>query len=47
MQTVEATHKRKTSESTQLTLKLENKVQKQEKAIEELKNLLQMAVKSD
>ena len=47
MQTVEDTHKRKTGESTNLTLKLEAKVQKQERAIEELKNLLQMAVKSD
>ena len=40
MQTVESTHKRKTSESTALTVKMEAKVQKQEKVIDELKNLL-------
>ena len=44
---MDSTHKRKTGEHTTLTLKLEQKVQKQGNVIEELKNLLQMAVKSD
>lgn len=40
MKIVEGAHERKTSEQTQKALKLETKVQKQGKAIEELKNLL-------
>ena len=47
MQTVETAHKRKQTEASTLTIKLESKVQKQQKAIDELKNLLQMTVKSD
>ena len=47
MKTVEATHKRKRDENAALTVKLESKVMKQQKVIDELKTLLQMTVKSD
>ena len=47
MQTVESSHKRKQHDTGALTTKLESKVSKQQKAIEELKNLLQITVKSD
>ena len=40
MRTVEVTHKRKKEENAALTIKLESKVQKQEKVIDELKTLL-------
>ena len=40
MRTVEVTHKRKKEENSALTIKLESKVQKQEKVIDELKTLL-------
>ena len=47
MRTVETTHKDKQKTADTVVAKLEPKVMKQAKAIEELKNLLQMAVKSD
>ena len=47
MQTVESTYRRKSSESTELASKLEQKHLKQQKVIDELKNLLQITVKSD
>ena len=47
MQTVESTHNRRQNEAKQNVNKLEQKVRKQTTVIDELKNLLQMAVKSD
>jgi len=47
MQTVESTHKSKDKDAVMRVAKLENKCTKQAKAIDELKHLLQMAVKSD
>ena len=47
MHTVESTHKSKAKDAITSVAKLENKVTKQAKAIDELKHLLQMAVKSD
>ena len=47
MATVESTHNKRHSDQKHLSSKTEAKVKKQEQAIEELKNLLQMAVKSD
>lgn len=47
MQTVESTHKRVTAEHLASIAKLESKNHKQASALEELKQVLQMAVKSD
>ena len=47
MRTVESAHKKKHTEGQTYLAKLESKTLKQQKAIDELKHLLQMAVKSD